>query len=167
MVVGDFDPQAGTVTVGRSKSGRTRHVVVTQEGRDFFARQTVGKEGSAPIFERDVQTQQATKERDRETKRAPWSRAHQTRPLSEACAAARINPAISFHVLRHSYASRLAMRGAPMPVIAAQLGHADTRMTERHYAHLGPSYIADTIRATFGNLGVVPLDDAVIPLRRA
>jgi hypothetical protein len=32
-------------------------------------------------------------------------------------------------------------------VIAEQLGHADTRMTEKHYAHLAPSYVADTIRA--------------------
>ena len=34
-----------------------------------------------------------------------------------------------------------------MGVIAAQLGHADTRMTEKHYAHLAPSYIAKTVRA--------------------
>jgi hypothetical protein len=27
-----------------------------------------------------------------------------------------------------------------------QLDHADTRMTEKHYAHLAPSYVADTIR---------------------
>ena len=42
-----------------------------------------------------------------------------------------------------------------MPVIAKQLGHADTRMTERHYAHLSPSYIAETIRAKFPTLGIV------------
>ena len=41
-----------------------------------------------------------------------------------------------------------------MPVIAAQLGHSGTRMTERHYAHLGPSYVAETVRALFGDLGV-------------
>ena len=46
------------------------------------------------------------------------------------------------------------MRGVPMGVIAAQLGHSDTRMTEKHYAHLAPSYIADTIRANFPNLGL-------------
>jgi hypothetical protein len=34
-----------------------------------------------------------------------------------------------------------------MAVIAQQLGHADTRMTERHYAHLAPNYVATTIRA--------------------
>jgi hypothetical protein len=39
-------------------------------------------------------------------------------------------------------------------VIAKQLGHADTRITERHYAHLAPSYVADTIRASFPKLGL-------------
>jgi hypothetical protein len=33
-----------------------------------------------------------------------------------------------------------------MRVIANQPGHADTRMTERHYAHLAPSFVADTVR---------------------
>jgi hypothetical protein len=27
-------------------------------------------------------------------------------------------------------------------------------MTERHYAHLAPSYVADTIRAHFPTLGI-------------
>jgi integrase len=45
------------------------------------------------------------------------------------------------------------MKGVPMGVIAAQLGHSDTRMTEKHYAHLSPSYIADTIRASLPALG--------------
>jgi len=43
-----------------------------------------------------------------------------------------------------------------MGVIAAQLGHSDTRMTEKHYAHLAPSYVADTIRASLPKLGIVP-----------
>jgi hypothetical protein len=40
-----------------------------------------------------------------------------------------------------------------MGVIAAQLGHSDTRMTEKHYAHLAPSYIAETIRAALPDFG--------------
>jgi integrase len=42
-----------------------------------------------------------------------------------------------------------------MGVIAAQLGHSDTRMTEKHYAHLAPSYVADTVRAALLPLGVI------------
>jgi hypothetical protein len=42
-----------------------------------------------------------------------------------------------------------------MGVIAAQLGHADTRMTEKHYAHLAPNYVATTIRASLPKMGIV------------
>jgi hypothetical protein len=28
-------------------------------------------------------------------------------------------------------------------------------MVEKHYGHLAPSYIADTVRTAFGNLGIV------------
>ena len=49
-----------------------------------------------------------------------------------------------------------------MAVIARQLGHADTRMTEKHYAHLAPNYAADTISGSFPRLAseervVVPI----------
>ena len=74
---------------------------------------------------------------------------HQKRPLDEAGARAGITPAVTFHILRHTHGSHLAMNGVPIGVIAKQLGHADTRMTEKHYAHLAPSYVAQTIRANF------------------
>jgi hypothetical protein len=65
-----------------------------------------------------------------------------------------------------------------MAVIAKQLGHADTRMTEKHYyAHLAPNYVADTIRASFPVLGItelpapVPISNtitsAVLPFRNS
>jgi integrase len=56
-------------------------------------------------------------------------------------------------VLRHTYGSMLAMRGVPLQVIAEALGHSDTRITHRHYAHLMPSYVADTIRSHLPNFG--------------
>ena len=66
---------------------------------------------------------------------------------------------------RHAHGSTLAMRGVPMGVIAEQLGHADTRMTAKHYAHLAPSYVADTIRANFPTLGIAG-DPTVVPMKR-
>jgi integrase len=65
--------------------------------------------------------------------------------MTEACRAASIAGG-SFHILRHTAASHLVMAGVPLNVVAHNLGHADTRMTEKHYAHLAPSYIAETIR---------------------
>ena len=57
------------------------------------------------------------------------------------------------------------MKGVGLGVFAAQLGHADTRMTEKHYAHLAPSYVADTIRAHFPTLGIAG-DVAVTSISR-
>jgi integrase len=137
----DFNPDAGTVAVRIGKSGKPRHVVLTDEAKEFFEQAVVNKKGSDLIFTHDDGN--------------AWGKSHQSRPLLEACKRAKISPAISFHVLRHTHGSLLAMQGVPMPVIAKQLGHSDTRMTEKHYAHLSPSYIADTIRQNFPTLGLV------------
>ena len=45
------------------------------------------------------------------------------------------------------------MAGAPLMVVAQALGHADTRMVEKHYGHLAPSYVRDVIRATALGIG--------------
>jgi hypothetical protein len=43
-----------------------------------------------------------------------------------------------------------------MAVIANVLGHADTRITEKHYAHLAPNYVFATLRAHFPRLSPSP-----------
>ena len=66
--------------------------------------------------------------------------------MAEVCERARIKPAISFHILRHTWASHAVMNSVPLMVVGKNLGHADTRMVEKHYGHLAPSFIADAIR---------------------
>lgn len=148
--VADFDRAAGTVTVRAAKGGKPRHVVLTEDGIVLFDAYTANKPGSALIFAKPDGK--------------AWGKSHQHRPLRDACQGAKIEPAASFHVLRHTYATMLLRAGAPLPVIAANLGHADTRMTERHYAHLAPSYVAEVIRATMPRLGLVagPRDGTMI-----
>ena len=75
--------------------------------------------------------------------------------MLEVCDRANISPAISIHALRHTYASHLVMAGAPLLVVAKNLGHTDGRMVEKHYGHLSQSYLADTIRAAAPRFGVV------------
>jgi integrase len=164
MRAADFDPRAGTVAIRESKARKPRHIALTDEGRGFFQEITAGRTSTTRLFERDRLVIQATRKAAAQTVRVGWSKTDQFRPIRAACVAASITPAISFHELRHTYASRLAMRGVPMGVIAAQLGHSDTRMTERHYAHLSPSYVAETVRRSFGTLGIVPATE-VTPIR--
>jgi hypothetical protein len=44
----------------------------------------------------------------------------------------------------------------PLLVVAKNLGHSDTRMVEKHYGHLAPSYIVDAIRAGAPKFGFKP-----------
>lgn len=141
LVAADYNADSGTLLIRTSKSGKHRYVYLTDEAKDFFEAATAGKVGTDLILKR--------------SNGKPWKESEQRRPLIAACETAKIAPAISFHILRHTHGSLLAMAGAPMAVIAQQLGHADTRITERHYAHLAPSYVADTIRAKMPNLGIV------------
>jgi integrase len=141
LIVDDFNPDVGTIRIPVSKSGKPRHVVLTQEGRDFFAALTAGRPGGARIFLRK--------------NGRTWGKSEQQRPLAAACDAARLDPPLNFHGLRHTYASRLAMRNVPLAVIAVQLGHADTRMVEKHYGHLSAGYVAETVRAAYGTLGIL------------
>jgi integrase len=150
MEAGDYNPDAGTVSIRVSKAGKPRHVALTPDGATLFDQLTAGKASAGLIFVRHDGK--------------AWGASHQQRPLEEACKRAGIEPAATFHILRHTYASQLAMRGAPMRVIAAQLGHADTRMTEKHYAHLAPNYVAETVRASLPSLGIVE-KSSVMPIR--
>ena len=141
MLVDDYHAASKTVLMRETKSGKPRSAILSDEGVVLFDQVTAGRAGADPMFVK--------------ADGGPWKRWHQRRPLAEACSRGSIDPPSTFHVLRHTHASQLAMRGVPMAVIAAQLGHSDTRMTETHYAHLAPSYIADTIRANMPKLGIV------------
>ena len=115
---------------------------LTDEGREFFDEVTAGKEPHEVIFSRE----------DGST----WGKSQQFRPMREVCATVGIAPPISFHILRHTYGSMLARQGVSLQVIAAAMGHADTRMTEKHYAHLQPSYVADQVRKHLPKIDAQP-----------
>jgi integrase len=138
----DFNPDSGTIRVRISKSGKGRHIVLGGEGIALFRSLAAGKPGDALLLPK--------------ADGSPWNKSHQARPMHEACKRAQIKPPASFHILRHTWASLSVMAGAPLMVIARNLGHADTRMVERHYGHLAPSFIADAIRAAAPKFGIKP-----------
>ncbi len=140
LQVHDFNPNAGTLHVRTSKSGKARHVVLNDEGAELFTRLATGRPGVELLLRKA--------DGDR------WGKSNQARPMADACSAASVEPSANFHCLRHTYASHAVMAGAPLIVIARNLGHADTRMVERHYGHLSASYVADAIRAAAPRFGI-------------
>jgi integrase len=151
LEVHDFNPDAGTVAIRKSKSGKPRHVVLTDEGAAFFRQHCAGRGVGELIF--------------RHADGTKWKASEQYRPMQAACARGRITPAIGIHVLRHTWASHAVMNGVPLMVVAKNLGHVDTRMVEKHYGHLAPSFITDAIRAGAPRFGV-PVDTKVTLLSR-
>ena len=93
-----------------------------------------------------------------------WQTSEQARPMREACAHGKIKPRVSFHTLRHTWASLAAMNGVPLMVVAKNLGHVDTRMVEKHYGHLAPSFIADAIRAGAPRFAGAEAPSSVVPM---
>jgi integrase len=85
--------------------------------------------------------------------------------MREAVERAKIVPRVTFHALRHTWASLAVMAGMPLMVVARNLGHRDTRMVEKHYGHLAPSFIADAIRKSAPRFGFKP-DTKVAALAR-
>jgi integrase len=142
LIVSDLNADTGTVAVRVAKGGRPRHIVLTDEGLEFFRSICIGRAGSEPMFTKATG--------------APWAKAHQSNPMKATCKRANITPAINFHGLRHTWASHAVMNGVPLLVVARNLGHADTKMVEQHYGHMSSTYIADAIRAGAPRFGTVP-----------
>jgi integrase len=120
-----------TMYVAESKSGRPRYIPLNPEGRELFAAAVVGKVGDAHVFTRANGT--------------AWGHNYHVRALNAACKVAKIRPYVAFHELRHTYASHLAQAGVPLLTISKLLGHADTRITARHYAHLADKTLAEAV----------------------
>jgi site-specific recombinase XerD len=92
----------------------------------------------------------------------PWARSEQIRPIVAACEAAHIE-GVSFHILRHTYASHAVMNGMPIEVLAEVLGHKDTRVTMRHYSHLCKTYKQKLVMQFAPSYGFTPAPITPIP----
>lgn len=140
LQVRDFDGNAATIFISQSKSGRARHVPLTEGGQALFARLAFGRnDDTAPLL--------------RQQNGTPWKTATYSREYRKTVAASGVH-LVTFHELRHSYASAMVKAGAPLIIVAEALGHADIRMVTKHYAHLAPSFVAETIRRTAPNHAV-------------
>lgn len=124
------DIASDAVHVGEGKTGRGRTVPITAEGKRLFAQLVKGRAPGDLLF--------------RDAEGLTWTRPKISRRMADAVADAKLAH-VSFHDLRRSYGSLLANAGARDAIIAAALGHSDTRMTRRHYAHLLDKAVAEEI----------------------
>lgn len=142
LEVRDFNSDAGTIAVQRSKREEPRYVILSDEGKAFFREITAGRAPKEKVFLR--------------ADGAPWRASQQGRPMIKACEVAGITPPISINALRHTWASLSVMAGMPDMVVAKNMGHTSTRMIQKHYAHLSPSYVSDEIRKNAPQFGFEP-----------
>jgi integrase len=132
----DVDLKAGRLFVRRAvargimgtpKNGRSREVALSKQAA--AALEALPRRGSF-VFSR-ADGVMLTKD---ETKA----------PLRNALKSAGLRH-IGWHVLRHTFASHLVMRGAPIKAVQELLGHSTIEMTMR-YAHLSPDARRDAVR---------------------
>lgn len=153
VTVSDVDLRAGTVRLTETKGGHPRDCYLEGEGLALFQSQAAGKLGHELVFPAP--------------NGAKWTDSTQIRRMALACEAGKVSSAAGFHDLRRTYGARLALAGVPMAVIAQALGHKDERITRRHYAHLSPSYVADTVRQHAAGMGIVMTQpNNVTPIRK-
>jgi integrase len=120
-----------------AKCYRPRFVFLPDEGMAFFLSLAANKNSGELLFLR---------ENGRE-----WFDLHR-HAFKAAVLAADLPAAFCFHGLRHTYASQLIQAGAPLPVVAEQLGHANTDTVGRTYGHLAPQIRESEVRQRFTTL---------------
>lgn len=116
-----------TVAAGNAKSGRTRHVPLNTDALDVLARWRRQGSGVGLVFPNPAG-------RRFDNIQTSWERLAAAAELVE----------FRFHDLRHSFASKLVMRGVDLNTVRELLGHADIKMTLR-YAHLAPDKLAEAV----------------------
>jgi integrase len=154
LLVRDLDLNRATVYIAASKSGRGRHVPLSPEGRDFFLELVAGRQSTEYLLVRQ--------------NGSPWGTNHYIHALKEANRIGAFSPAVTLHELRHTYASHLAQAGVDLLTISKLLGHADTRITSRHYAHLADTTLAAAVQhlPDFSYRGKSPETDKVVSIRK-
>lgn len=137
MQVRDFNVNTKSVFVSNPKGQKTRHILLPNEAVGFFSTIVGCRPPSEPMFlKRNGRT---------------WGQEYRT-----YFKAVQLNPQLpnklTFHGLRHTYASQLIQNGASLIFIAAQLGHANTQTVSGTYGHLCRETSKEEIERCFSPL---------------
>lgn len=126
----DVDLKAGKITIqgAGAKSGNTRVIPMTNEAREMLNSWIDQTEAAGFVFPSPVTGGRL------DNINKSWTSLVKLAGLED----------FRFHDLRHSFASKLIMRGADLYVVKELLGHASIETTQR-YAHLAPDYKTSAI----------------------
>jgi integrase len=152
MIVGDFKPRSAAVYVSSAKGVRQRYVFLPPEGREFFLMLATGRTSSENLFIKRNGSAWGTEYKSR------FQIARRTAGLPET---------LTFHGLRHTYASQLIQGGASLLTVAEQLGHANVQTVSTTYGHLCAHQRQTEVAASFEPLRhKTNLDGATFKTRR-
>lgn len=130
MRVRDFAESSVAIRQTKPINPKTLHQPLTPEGAAFFKRMVEGKLPDDLIFVR-------------EDGRA-WEKSQHHKGMVATLAAAGVKDA-SFKTLRATYGKRLLIATGDLEKVRAALGHADQRITRKHYAQFLQGEIAEAV----------------------
>lgn len=134
MRVADFLEDKHAVFIAHPKGRRTRYVFLPPDGITFFRALVAGRSGSDFMF--------------RKANGRIWGSEYKTY-FQRARTAADLPDGLTFHGLRHTYASQLVQSGASLIAVADQLGHANTQTVSATYGHLAGFHRRDEVARHF------------------
>jgi len=115
-----------TKTLVSPKSNRERHIPLDLDVYEMLHKR---KESTGYVFI--------------DTDKKPFDDKRLNRRLTTICKKAGLRK-ITWHILRHTFASQLAMRGVPLNAVQQLMGHSNITTTMR-YAHVAPSTLRTAI----------------------
>lgn len=134
LTVGDFSASTRSVYVSSPKGHKTRHVLLPSVAVAFFCRMAEGKTANERLFRKD--------------NGRLWGGEYKSY-FQRARTKAKLPVEVTFHGLRHTYASRLLEGGVSIVTVADQLGHANTQTVSATYGHVRSAKKLDEIEACF------------------
>jgi integrase len=120
-LVGDFSLSTKSLFIASPKGRRTRYVLLPDEALAFFQSLVEGRGASDRLF--------------RKRNGRIWGSEYKSY-FQKARTTAKLPNILTFHGLRHTYASQLIQSGASLLTIADQFGHVDTQTVTSTYGHL-------------------------------
>jgi integrase len=144
----DIDFSSGSLHVREAKSGEGRRLPLNQTALTILHR----LRGARPKVVELEARRNSGLAGDVFGPDTPALRMSINREFRRACQAAGIDN-LHFHDLRHTFASRLVMRGVDLYRAQTLLGHKTAKMTQR-YAHLSPGALREAVEALCSPSGV-------------